>query len=119
MPGSEAREHRFDEIPLGVDMLLSHGPSMPALNTKAAPFLGTRPNISEYHSEISTRVRFCIAAGSPHDIMDNCEGGFRWGGSRALRAAIESRRPAQSPQSIDRTRSESCLVLTAEYRAHV
>ena len=25
-----------------------------------APFLGTRPNISEYHSEISTRVPFCI-----------------------------------------------------------
>ena len=27
----------------------------------AAPFLGTRPNISESHSEISTRVPFCIA----------------------------------------------------------
>ena len=27
------------------------------------PFLGTRPNISESHSEISTRVPFCIAAG--------------------------------------------------------
>ena len=26
----------------------------------AAPFLGTRPNISETHSEISTRVPFCI-----------------------------------------------------------
>ena len=24
---------------------------------------GTRPNISEYHSEISTRVPFCISAG--------------------------------------------------------
>ena len=29
----------------------------------AAPFLGTRPNISESHSEISTQVPFCIAAG--------------------------------------------------------
>ena len=29
----------------------------------AAAFLGTRPNISESHSEISTRVPFCIAAG--------------------------------------------------------
>ena len=28
-----------------------------------AAFLGTRPNISESHSEISTRVPFCIAAG--------------------------------------------------------
>ena len=27
----------------------------------AAPFLGTRPNISESHSEISTRVPLCIA----------------------------------------------------------
>ena len=27
----------------------------------AAAFLGTRPNISESHSEISTRVPFCIA----------------------------------------------------------
>ena len=26
-----------------------------------APFLGTRPNISDSHSEISTRVPFCIA----------------------------------------------------------
>ena len=26
----------------------------------AAPFLGTRPNISESHSEISTRLPFCI-----------------------------------------------------------
>ena len=26
----------------------------------AAPFLGTRPNISESHSEISIRVPFCI-----------------------------------------------------------
>ena len=30
----------------------------------AAPFLGTRPNISESHSEISTRVPFCIVAGT-------------------------------------------------------
>ena len=29
----------------------------------AAALLGTRPNISESHSEISTRVPFCIAAG--------------------------------------------------------
>ena len=28
-----------------------------------AAFLGTRPNISESHSEISTRVPFCIVAG--------------------------------------------------------
>ena len=28
----------------------------------AAPFLGTRPDISESHSEISTRVPFCIGA---------------------------------------------------------
>ena len=28
-----------------------------------AAFLGTRPNMSESHSEISTRVPFCIAAG--------------------------------------------------------
>ena len=28
------------------------------------PFLGTRPNISESHSEISTRVPVCIAAGA-------------------------------------------------------
>ena len=28
-----------------------------------AAFLGTRPNVSESHSEISTRVPFCIAAG--------------------------------------------------------
>ena len=27
----------------------------------AAPFLGTRPNTSESHSEMSTRVPFCIA----------------------------------------------------------
>ena len=27
--------------------------------------LGTRPNISESHSEISTRVPFCIATGHP------------------------------------------------------
>ena len=26
----------------------------------AAAFLGTRPNISKYHSEISTRVPFCF-----------------------------------------------------------
>ena len=32
-----------------------------------APFLGTRPNISESHSEISTRVPLCIAAGRPED----------------------------------------------------
>ena len=29
--------------------------------SKTARVLGTRPNISEYHSEISTRVPFCIA----------------------------------------------------------
>ena len=29
----------------------------------AAPFLGIRPNISEYHSEISTRAPFCIQSG--------------------------------------------------------
>ena len=31
--------------------------------TNTAAFLSTRPNISESHSEISTRVPFCIAAG--------------------------------------------------------
>ena len=36
---------------------------MPALNKNAAAFLGTRPKISESHSEISTRAPFCIAAG--------------------------------------------------------
>ena len=29
----------------------------------AAPFVGTRPKISESHSEISARVPFCIVAG--------------------------------------------------------
>ena len=29
----------------------------------------TRPNISESHSEISTRVRFCIVAGRPHLML--------------------------------------------------
>ena len=65
--------------------ILSNGPSVPALNTKgyfsrvlislldslmfgrvpknAAPFSGTRPNISESHSEISTRVPFYFVAG--------------------------------------------------------
>ena len=33
------------------------------LPKNAAPLLGTRPNISESHSEISTQVPFCIAAG--------------------------------------------------------
>ena len=46
---------------------------MPALNTKGyssaypAAFLGTRPNISESHSEISTRVPFCIAPQAERD----------------------------------------------------
>ena len=30
-----------------------------------AAFVGTRPNISESHSEISARVPFCIVAGRP------------------------------------------------------
>ena len=30
-----------------------------------AAFWGTRPKISEYHSEMSSRVPFCIAAGRP------------------------------------------------------
>ena len=32
-----------------------------AIQKGTAAFLGTRPNISESHSEISTRVPFCIA----------------------------------------------------------
>ena len=40
---------------------------MPALNTKGysstAPLLGTRPNISESHSEMTTQVPLCIVAG--------------------------------------------------------
>ena len=38
----------------------------------AAPCLGTRPNISESHSEISTRVPFCIGlgwTGQWHDVL--------------------------------------------------
>jgi len=37
----------------------------------AAPFLGTRPNISESHSEISTRVPFCIARTGHQAVMTN------------------------------------------------
>ena len=41
------------------------GPSSPQYS---APFLGTRPNISESHGEISNRVPFCIATHPPPSI---------------------------------------------------
>ena len=39
--------------------------SRPAATPVLAPFLGTRPNISESHSEISTRVPFLYYSAPP------------------------------------------------------
>ena len=66
----------------------------------AAPFLGTRSNISKSHSEIRTRVPFCIVAGQGersglgerptvhggmgrgrHDLV---RGGIGWAGASGL-----------------------------------
>lgn len=55
-PGSKVVQHRFDEIPGGVDLLLTHG--------------------------------------APHGILDCCEEAtLQWGGSFALRAAVERVKP--------------------------
>ena len=47
---------------------------------RRAVFLGTRPNISESHSEISTRVPFCIAAHRPlgPPLADATYNGSAW-----------------------------------------
>ena len=41
------------------------------VSKNAGPCLGTRPNISESHSEISTRVPFCILAWSPQVYVED------------------------------------------------
>ena len=57
-------------------------------NTKgysSAAFLGTRPNISESHSETSTRVPFCIGArrgASSARSQETKGGGGGWEGGR-------------------------------------
>ena len=60
----------------------------------AAPFLGTRPNTSESHSEISTRVRACTLLYSELALTGLVHreaaegGGRRLGGLRAGGAAL-------------------------------
>ena len=67
--------------------------------TKTAPFLGTRPNNSESHSEIS-RVPFCIAVPhqSPAQLRRQARaawGGLRRGG-RSLSLRLRERRRRRS-----------------------
>ena len=67
----------------------------------AAPFLGTRPNISESHSEISTRVPFCITQAWLDGPMPPTPAGaaFTGGAGALLSASMRARMSSMSPRS--------------------
>ena len=49
---------------------LDDSPMYDGTVSNTALILSTRPNISETHSEISTRVPFCIAAGHTYERQE-------------------------------------------------
>ena len=75
---------------------------------------GTRPNLSESHSEISTRVPFCIARGREGTLWrcDDCG----WEGERCAKGETQPRcpnKPAAASETVAEpdARGDDCVCM--------